>query len=537
VGQASSLHLFGNGMHAGVHHKNPHIRELGHYPIFRLHAVRKFVFCKWRVRIPGRALSHGGVREQKLTKLSRPARLRSEADSPAKNDRSKLTLWPLIAATFFMVSGGTYGTEDVVHGAGYGLALLILLLTPLLWSLPTAFMIGELASALPAEGGYYAWVRRGLGNFWGFQEAWLSLASSIFDMAIYPTLFVAYLARLVPWAATGHHGEMVALGVVATCAALNIAGIRVVGITSLWLFFLLSAPFALMVLLAPFEAGRLAHAHTAPVTSTVGLLGGTLIAMWNYMGWDNASTIALEVERPQRTYPRAMIAAVVLVALSYVLPVLAVKMTGVPASAFETGSWADLAGLMAGTWLRVALVLGGMMSGFGMFNALVMSYSRLPLAMAQDGMLPRVFARLHPRTQTPWVAIVVLAAGWALCLGLGFERLVTLDITVYGASLFLEFVSLVALRIREPHLARPFRVPGGMPGAVVAGALPTALLALALVHSDHEQVLGMNGLLFGLLIIVGGFVVYWAASAMWRLKPRLVTAENPTGAAAEAGAE
>jgi amino acid transporter len=485
---------------------------------------------------PERVFSRGGVREQKLSKPL-PAGFQSRANSTARNNLSKLTLWPLIAATFFMVSGGTYGTEDVVHGAGYGLGVLILILTPLLWSLPTAFMIGELASALPAEGGYYAWVRRALGNFWGFQEAWLSLAASIFDMAIYPTLFVAYLARLVPWVAIDHRGELVALGVVATCAALNIAGIRVVGITSLWLFFLLSAPFALMVLLAPFEAGSLAHAHTAPVTSTVGLLGGTLIAMWNYMGWDNASTIALEVERPQRTYPRAMLAAVALVSLSYILPVLAVRITGVPASAFETGSWADLAGLMAGNWLRAALVLGGMMSGFGMFNSLVMSYSRLPLAMAQDGMLPRAFARLHPRTRTPWVAILVLSTGWALCLGLGFERLVTLDITVYGASLFLEFVSLVVLRIREPRLHRPFRVPGGMAGAVLAGVFPTALLGLALVHGDHEEVLGLNGLLFGTLMIVAGFVAYWISSALWRPKPRLVTAEGHTEAAAEAAVE
>ena len=111
-----------------------------------------------------------------------------------------------------MVSGGTYGTEDIVHGAGYGKAILILLLTPLLWSLPTAFMIGELSSALPFEGGYYAWVRRAMGNFWGFQEAWLSLVASIFDMAIYPTLFVAYLTRMFPWFQENHRGVLVALG-------------------------------------------------------------------------------------------------------------------------------------------------------------------------------------------------------------------------------------------------------------------------------------------------------------------------------------
>src|SRR5712675_689386 len=362
-----------------------------------------------------------------------------------------------------MVSGGTYGTEQIVQGAGYGRAILILLLTPLLWSLPSAFMIGELSSALPAEGGYYAWVRRGLGNFWGFQEAWLSLVASVFDMAIYPTLFVAYLTQIAPWFREGHRGVMVVLFVVVACAALNIAGIRVVGITSLWLFFLLSMPFALVVLLSPFKLAAASGAAVAPVASTVGsvgLLGGMLIAMWNYMGWDNASTIALEVERPQRTYPKAMIAAVILVALTYVLPFAAVYLTGVPSTVFGAdGSWATVAGAVGGKiagfeWLRFLIVLGGMMSAFGMFNALVMSYSRLPLAMARDGMLPKSFAKLSARTQTPWVAIIVCATCWALCLGLGFKRLVTLDIMLYGAALMLEFVTLVALRIREPELKR-----------------------------------------------------------------------------------
>src|SRR5438552_13732658 len=122
--------------------------------------------------------------------------------------------------------------------------------------------------------------------------------------------------------------------------------------------------------------------------------------------------------------------------------------------------------------LRVALVLGGMISAFGMFNALVMSYSRLPLAMAQDGMLPKVFGKLHPRTRAPWVAIVVCAIGWACCLGLGFERLVTIDILLYGASLSLEFAALIVLRVREPELRRPFRVPGGTFGAIAVRIPP-----------------------------------------------------------------
>jgi amino acid transporter len=420
----------------------------------------------------------------------------------------RLTLWPLVAATFFMVSGGTYGTEDIVHGAGYWKAILILLLTPLLWSLPTAFMIGELSSTLPFEGGYYAWVRRAMGNFWGFQEAWLSLVASIFDMAIYPTLFVAYLTRMFPWFAQGHRGVMVGLAVVIVCVLLNIAGVKVVSTTSLWLFFALSSPFLLIVLLAPFKIGALANAVTTPTTSNVDMIGGLLIAMWNYMGWDNASTIATEVERPQRTYPRAMLAAVGIVSLTYIVPVAAMWMTGLAPSAWETGSWAEVAGMLGGPFLRIGLILGGMISGFGMFNALVMSYSRLPLAMAQDGMLPKMFAKLHPRSRAPWVAIVFLAVCWALCLGLGFERLVTIDILLYGASLALEFAALIWLRFREPDLPRPFSVPGGKLGAIAIGIAPILLLGFSVVRSETETVLGMSSFAFGMILIGAGVLAY-----------------------------
>src|SRR5215813_1072039 len=133
-----------------------------------------------------------------------------------------------------MVSGGPYGLEDVVSGAGYGGAILLLLVTPLIWSLPTALMIGELSSAIPAEGGFYVWVKRALGPFWGFQEAWLSLAASAFDMAIYPTLFVIYLSEITPALRVGHRGVLVGVILVTACAMWNILGAKAVGDSSLW---------------------------------------------------------------------------------------------------------------------------------------------------------------------------------------------------------------------------------------------------------------------------------------------------------------
>src|SRR5579863_7741122 len=147
----------------------------------------------------------------------------------AKPGAGKMRLLPLIAATYFMVSGGPYGIEDILGGAGYGWAIVILLLLPVVWSLPTALMIGELASAIPAEGGFYVWVRRALGPFWGYQEGWLSLSASIFDMALYPSIFVLYLGQFNPVLTAGWRGMAWPLAVVAVCCAWNLLGAREVG--------------------------------------------------------------------------------------------------------------------------------------------------------------------------------------------------------------------------------------------------------------------------------------------------------------------
>ena len=427
------------------------------------------------------------------------------------NAKRGITLWPLIAATYFMVSGGPYGLEDVVRGAGYGGAILLLLITPLIWSLPTALMIGELSSAIPAEGGYYVWVRRAAGSFWGFQEAWLSLAASIFDMAIYPTLFVAYVSRLFPGLDGGWHAIAIGAAVIVVCVVWNLAGGKAVGDSALAMLFIMLGPFVLLTIFALLrgKSGTAAPAVTAP---PFGFIAGLMVCMWNYMGFDNASNVGGEVENPQRVYPLAMILTIVLIAVGYLIPIGAMSRTGIPPQVWTTGSWATLGGQVAGRWLEIAIIAGGMIAALATFNSLLMSYSRLPMAMAEDGLLPRVFALTTKNTHAPWVAIITCAILWGACLGLGFERLVTLDIVLWGASMVLEFVALVLLRIREPELRRPFRVPGGVAACGLLGVAPTTLIVIAGLHSRGETIAGMNALWFSFLVMIAGAAAYAVCS-------------------------
>ena len=102
----------------------------------------------------------------------------------------------LVFVLFFSTSGGPYTTETLIHSVGPGLGLLILALVPLVWSVPEALIVGELASMLPEEGGYYRWVDRAFGRFWAFQNGWLTWMYSLVDMAIYPVLFNQIFALL-----------------------------------------------------------------------------------------------------------------------------------------------------------------------------------------------------------------------------------------------------------------------------------------------------------------------------------------------------
>jgi amino acid transporter len=423
--------------------------------------------------------------------------------------RRELGLVPLTAVVFFNVSGGPYGIEDVIPTFGPGLALLLLLLTPLVWSLPVSLAMSELASAIPDEGGYVTWVRRAFGPFWGFQVGWWSWIDSFVDVAIYPALFVEYLGFWYP-DMTGRERWLLALAFIALLTLLNVLGVRPVGRAAVAL-----ALGALLPIAALTVAGlwTVRAAPWVPFLAEEQSLGaglglGLAVVMWNYGGWDTPSTTLGETRQPQRAFPAAMRLALPVVVAGYVLPMAAALASGSGDwRTWSTGSLPRIAAAVGGAWLGHAVALGAVLSAAGLFLTLVLTNSRLPFVLARDHQLPPAFGRIHERFGTPWVSVVVSAAIYAAFAAFSFKELIVLNVWLYSLSLLVELAAFVRLRIAEPSLARPRRVAGGTRGMIVVTALPALFSLLAMATA------GWLDTLAGLVAALTGPLAYYALRA------------------------
>lgn len=440
------------------------------------------------------------------------------SDIAVKVIRRQIKLLPLVMIMFFTVSGGAYGLEDLIGYSGPGMALLLIVLTPFIWSLPTALMVAELSSAMPVQGGYYAWVKKAMGPFWGFQEGWWSWLTSFVDMAIYPVLFADYLSTLLVQQLDFHLLEenalahwLVTLVIIWAFSLLNIRGAKSIGDSSNLFGLFILAPFAVMAIIGIIKLisnpTAIWQPFIPPDASILGAFGvGLFVVMWNYLGWDGVSTVSEEIENPKRNYPRALALTIPLVTLAYLLPVVGGLAAAPDWAGWTAGYFPEVAAALGGKGLGAWLAIGGLVSAIGLFSALMLSISRVPFVMAEDGYLPKAITKLHPRFETPWVAIVVCAAIYSVFTLSAFASLVVVDVMVYAASVTLEFVALVALRIKAPNMKRPFRVPGGWLGIILVCVLPALVLALAVVSTVQEE--GISALYLSLAAIATGPILY-----------------------------
>jgi amino acid transporter len=333
---------------------------------------------------------------------------------------------------------------------------------------------------------------------------------SLVDMAIYPKLFVTYLAWFLPglkpsvvW--------VVGLFVIWVPTVLNLMGAKRVGRSSVIAGTFIVGGFLALSIVALTHATHVPwHPFAAPGRSGAsGLAVGLSIALWNYIGWDNASTVQGEVKDATRAYPRALAFALPLVAAGYLVPLLA-TLAATDWTTWTEGSWPQIAvaaGGSAGPVLAAWIAIAGMVSALALFNALLLSYSRIPFVMAEDGLLPAALARTDARG-TPRNAVLVAAICYSLFMLLPFSGLVVADVLLYSLALMLEFASLLQLRRREPELRGAFRIPLGTGGVAVLAALPLGVLFLVVGLSFADGEYGLPAVIGAAVAIALGPAIY-----------------------------
>ena len=410
----------------------------------------------------------------------------------------QIAFLPLVGIIFFSVSGGAYSLEALVSASGPGLALLLSLLVPVIYGIPIAAITTELSTAIPAEGGTYEWVKRSLGGFMAFQAGILRWVNSWVDMAIYPVLFAGYFSAIFPLAGDGQV-VLFSLGpfqvdlqwvagvvlVIIPMALLNIRGAKSVGDSAL-----LFSIFALLPLLIVSVLGiwRLVVEGTNPlvpfmpvgVEPASAIAVGLSVVMWCYCGFDRVGLIAGEIKDPGKTIPKAMIVSMIVIILAYSLPLIGAL--SVPGwEDWFAGSFSDVAMVLGGAWLGIFVTIGGMFCAIGLYSSLLMSSTRTPFVLSRDRWLTPALARQSRKTGSPVVSIIVCSIIYAFFTLGDFVDLVVLDVFLINLLLLLNLVALVVLRIKQPDLPRPTRLPWGWFGIALVG-VPLAASVLYLMY-------------------------------------------------------
>jgi len=427
----------------------------------------------------------------------------------------KAGLFYLVFVMFSYTTGGPFGLEDMVTTSGPGMTLIYLLVLPFFWCIPVSLVSAELTTAMPVEGGFYRWTRAAFGDFWGFLAGWWNWSASFLLGGAYAVLFTDYLAYYFPsLKTTWWEHYLVSVALIAVLTWVNLRGIRMVGQVATVLEIFIFLPVLIMIVLG------LLHWHRNPFLpwvpphqATFEVFGvGLALGLWLYSGYEQLSTVAEEIENPQRAYPRALALVVPLSIAAYFLPTLAALASAGHWEQWHTGFFSDAAAMIGGSfggrpfqarpWLGTWMTLAAMVANVALLNSTVLTATRMPFAMAEDGYLPEVLAQKHARYGTPWLAIVVSAAIYALLAWQSLAELISVYIWLRSATTVLTVRSAWKLRRTHPQLKRLFTIPGGRAGLLYVVVAPVVMALMALLGSDRF------GLIGGAIAMALGPVVY-----------------------------
>jgi amino acid transporter len=415
----------------------------------------------------------------------------------------KAGLFYFVWVMFSYCTGGPFGLEDMVTTSGPGLTLVYLLLIPFFWSIPVSLVSAELTTAMPVEGGFYRWARASFGDFWGFLAGWWNWCASFLLGAVYAVQFSDYLGFYLP-GLTGWKHYAVSLLIVALVTWINVRGIEAVGkfATALELFILMPA-----LVLAVMGFAKWKHNPFVPVVPPhqplYNVFGvGLALGLWLYSGYEQCSTVAEEVENPRRTYPLALAIVVPLSIVVYFLPTVAALAALGNWQDWHTGFFPHAAALVGGSWLGSWMTIAAMVTNLSLLNATVLTSTRMPFAMAEDGYLPHALTGKHPRFATPWISIVASGVIYALLAVHSLTQLITVYNWLRVATTIITVLAGWQLRRKMPDLPRSFLVPGGTLGLAAAVLAVVVMSAVALLGSDRY------GLLWGPVALAAGPIVY-----------------------------
>ncbi|KAK3004973.1 hypothetical protein RJ639_019817 [Escallonia herrerae] len=394
----------------------------------------------------------------------------------------KLSLLPLIFLIYFEVAGGPYGEEPAVKAAGPLFAILGFLIFPFIWSVPEALITAELSTAFPGNGGFVIWAHRAFGPFFGSLMGTWKFLSGVINVASFPVLCIDYMEKLFPVFGSGLPPKLAILLSTLFLSFVNYTGLTIVGYAAVGLGIVSLLPFIIMSLIAipQIHPHRWVSLGQQGVKKDWNLFFNTLF--WNLNFWDNVSTLAGEVEKPQTTFPVALFSAVIFTCLAYILPLLAVTgAVSVDQSEWETGFMANAARMISGKWLKIWIEIGAVLSAIGLFEAQLSSSSYQLLGMADWGFLPKFFGLRSKWFNTPWVGILLSTA---ITLGVSymtFTDIISSANLLYSLGMLLEFASFIWLRRKYPTMKRPYRVPMRLPGLVIMCLIPSAFLIFIMV--------------------------------------------------------
>ncbi|KAH7532302.1 probable polyamine transporter At3g13620 [Ziziphus jujuba] len=436
-----------------------------------------------------------------------------QPETNTKN-RKKLALTSLIFLIYFEVSGGPYGEEPAVGAAGPLYAILGFLIFPFIWSIPEALITAELATTFPGNGGFVIWAERAFGPFWGSLMGSWKFLCGVINLASYPILCVDYLQLVIPIFSSGIPRFVAVFASTLVLSFLNYTGLTIVGYTAVCMGVISLLPFIIMSLVAipMIEPSRWISLGQKGVEKDWTLFFNTLF--WNLNFWDNASTLAGEVEHPQKTYPIALLSACILTCLGYILPLLAA--TGaIPLDQVEwtNGYLANAAGIIVGKWLKIWVEIGALLSVIGLFQAQLSSCSYQVLGMADLEFLPRIFGERSAWFNTPWLGILISTVIALSASYMNFTEIISSANFLYSLGMLLEFASFLWLRRKLPSVKRPFKVPLALPGLVIMCLIPSVFLVYVMVVATKPVIL--ISALFTLFGICWYFFMDICKSKMW----------------------